>query len=96
MLTKDEILLKLRELLPDLKKEYAVKRIGLFGSYSQNAQHPESDIDLLVEFEKPIGWKALSLELFLQKVFGKKVDLVTKNALKAQIEDDILNQVNFI
>ena len=79
-----------------LYEDYAVKEIGLFGSYSDNSHTEESDIDILVELEKPIGWKFFTLELFLEKVFNKKIDLVTKNALKKQIKDQILKQVNFV
>jgi uncharacterized protein len=96
MYTKTEILSKLAELKPILNKDYAVKEIGLFGSYSDNSNTEESDIDIIIEFEKPIGWKFFTLELYLEKVFNKKIDLVTKNALKEQIRDDILNQVNFV
>lgn len=96
MITKAEILSKLTELKPILYKDYAVKEIGLFGSYSDNSNTEESDIDILIEFEKPIGWKFFTLELYLEKVFNKKIDLVTKNALKEQIKDHILKQVNFV
>lgn len=96
MITRSEILSKLVELKPILYKEYAVKEIGLFGSYSDNTYTEESDIDLLIELEKPIGWKFFSLELFLEEVFNKKIDLVTTNALKEQIKDNILKQVNFV
>jgi uncharacterized protein len=95
MITKTEILSKLTELKPILYKDYAVKEIGLFGSYSDNSNTEESDIDILVELEKPIGWKFFTLELFLENVFNKKIDLVTKSALKEQIKDQILKQVNF-
>ncbi|WP_228779859.1 nucleotidyltransferase family protein [Aquiflexum lacus] len=80
---------------PILIKDFSVKEIGLFGSYADNSNSEESDIDILVEFEKPIGWKFFTLELFLENIFNKKVDLFTKNALKAQIKDKILEQVNF-
>ena len=96
MITKREILSKLTELKPMLYEDYAVKEIGLFGSYSDNSHTEESDIDILVELEKPIGWKFFTLELFLEKVFNKKIDLVTKNALKKQLKDQILKQVNFV
>jgi uncharacterized protein len=96
MLTKSEILEKLTELKPILQKEYAVKDIGLFGSYSDGSFSEKSDIDILVEFERPIGWRFFTLELFLESVFDKKIDLVTKNALKDQIKDNILAEVNFI
>jgi predicted nucleotidyltransferase len=96
MITKTEILSKLTELKPILYKEYAVKEIGLFGSYSDNSNTEESDIDILIELEKPIGWKFFTLELYLENIFNKKIDLVTKNALKEQIKDQILKQVNFV
>lgn len=96
MITKMEILSKLKELKPILYKDYFVKEIGLFGSYSNNSNTEESDIDILIELEKPIGWKYFTLELYLEKVFNKKIDLVTKNALKEQIKNEILNQVNFV
>lgn len=96
MITKSEILSKLIELKPILYRDYAVKEIGLFGSYSDGSYTDESDIDLLVELEKPIGWKFFTLEVFLEKVFNKKIDLVTKNALKEQLKDRIMRQVNFV
>lgn len=96
MVTKEEILSKLKELKPTLNKEYAVTRIGLFGSFSNNTFTDESDIDILVELERPIGWKFFSLEIYLEKVFNRKIDLVTKNGLKEQIKESILNQVNYV
>lgn len=96
MTTKNEIIAKLIELKPMLSKEYAVKEIGLFGSFSDNSFTEDSDIDLLVDLERPIGWKFFTLELYLQKVFKRKIDLVTKNALKEQLKERILNQVNFV
>ena len=96
MITRNYILLKLKELKPTLKKEFAVSEIGLFGSFSDGTFSEDSDIDLLVELERPIGWKFLSLELYLEKVFNRKVDLVTKSALKEPIKNTILDQVNYV
>jgi len=95
MLTGSDILDKLRELKPVLREYYAVKEIGLFGSFTDNTFTEKSDIDIIVELEKPIGWKFFTLEMFLETTFGRKVDLVTKNALKEQIKDRILNQVKY-
>ena len=96
MISKQDILLKLRELKPILYNDYSVKKIGLFGSFSDNTFTKDSDIDILVELERPIGWKFFSLELYLEKVFDRKIDLVTKNALKKQIKNIILKQVNYV
>ncbi len=96
MITKNDILSKLAELKPLLYNDFSVKEIGVFGSFSDNTFNENSDIDILVEFEKPIGWKFFTLELYLENIFGRKIDLVSKNALKAQIKDKILNQVNYV
>jgi len=96
MITRNDILARLRELKPILYKEYAVKEIGLFGSFSDDTFTANSDIDILVELERPIGWKFFSLELYLERIFNRKIDLVTKNAIKEQIKDTILKQVHYV
>jgi len=96
MMSKSIVIERLNELKPFLQKEYSVKSIGLFGSFSDNSFSDESDIDILVEFEKPIGWKFFTLEIYLEKTFGRKIDLVTKSALKDQIKEKIMQQVKYI
>jgi uncharacterized protein len=96
MITGNDIVNKLIDLKPVLYKEYSVRQIGLFGSFSDDSFTENSDIDILVEFERPIGWKYFSLEIYLENIFGRKIDLVTKNALKEQIKDRILDQVKYV
>lgn len=96
MISKAEIINKLQELKPTLQTVYSIKEIGLFGSFSNDSFDGKSDIDILVELYQPIGWKFFSLEIFLEKTFGRKIDLVTKSALKEQIRDKILKQVYFV
>ena len=96
MNTKTEILDKLTALKPFLQKEYAVKKMGLFGSFSDNSFTPQSDIDILVELEHPIGWKFFTLEKYLESVFNRKIDLVTPNALKEQLKEQIYSQINYV
>ncbi len=96
MVTKGEIIQKIKQVKPVLTNEYHVKKIGLFGSYSKGDQTEESDIDLLVEFEKPIGWKFFSLEEYLEKLLGRKIDLVTRKAIKRQLKSSILHQIEYL
>ena len=96
MISKADILNRLLELKPTLQTDYSVKEIGLFGSFSDDTFNEESDIDILVELSQPIGWRFFSLEIYLEKTFGRKIDLVTKSALKDQIRDKILKQVNYV
>jgi predicted nucleotidyltransferase len=96
MMNKQYILTKLRELKPVLKSEYSVKQIGLFGSFASDSALETSDIDLLIELEKPIGWKFFSLEIYLEQIFGRKIDLVTKNALRDSMKANVLDKVDFV
>jgi len=73
------------------------KHRRFFGSVSRGEEGKKSDIDILVEFSKPLGFfKFIELEIFLSKLIGKKVDLVTKKALKSVIEDEILREVSYV
>jgi predicted nucleotidyltransferase len=56
-MTQNEIVNKLKDIKPVLYDRISVQRIGYFGSYARNEQTRKSDIDILVEFSKPIGWE---------------------------------------
>jgi len=96
MLTSEEIIQKLEENGKKIK-EYGVKRIGLFGSYMRNEQRAESDIDILVEFEK--GKKTfdnyMNLKFLLEELFGCKVDLVIIEAIKSDLRPYILGSAKY-
>jgi len=78
----------------ELKEKYGIKEIGIFGSYLRGEAKEESDLDILVEFEKTIGFfKFLELEEYLSNLIGIKVDLVSKKALKPHIGKYILKEV---
>jgi uncharacterized protein len=96
MKNKTEIIEKLSELKPILSKKYNVKSIGLFGSFSEDTFNDDSDIDLLVELNEPTGWNIISLEIFLEEIFNRKIDLVTKNALREPLRKSIYNNIQFI
>jgi predicted nucleotidyltransferase len=89
-----EVTEKLRALKPLLHKEYGVRTIGVFGSFVRGEETPESDLDVLVEFERPIGLiKFVDLKLRLSEALGVEVDLVMKSALKPRIGERILQEV---
>ena len=80
-----------------LESRYNVKVIGIFGSYSKEQSRKRSDIDILVEFSKsPDFFEFIRLEEFLEGLLGIKVDLVTRNALKPLIKDEILKETIYI
>lgn len=81
----------------DLEEKYNLKEIGIFGSYARGDQKNNSDIDILVEVKRPMGFiKFMGLEKHLSKLLGIKVDLVTKKALKPYIGRRILQDVRYV
>lgn len=97
MKTKDEILNILREQLPCLRETYGVNTIGLFGSYSRGEQNMESDVDLFVRFERPIGFfKFIALENHLSEALGLKTELVTEDAIKPVIKPSVMRDVVYV
>ncbi|MBW6470675.1 MAG: nucleotidyltransferase family protein [Methanosarcinaceae archaeon] len=81
----------------ELKKLFKVQEIGLFGSYVRDQQNESSDVDILVEFDEPIGLISfVGLKNYLSDLLGVEVDLVMKNALKPRIGKRILKEVVYV
>lgn len=96
MITALDIENKLIAVKPILEQKYFVSKIGYFGSFSTNSATEKSDIDILVELQKPLGWEFFDLQFFLESQFNRKVDLVTINSIKIQLKNKILNQVKYV
>ena len=81
----------------ELYEKYGLITIGIFGSYSRGEQNTDSDLDLLVEVQRPMGFvKFMRLENHLSQLLGVKVDMVTKKALKPHIGKRILQEVQYV
>ena len=94
---KEKIIEIINAETPFLRNTYHIKKIGLFGSVARGDAREESDIDILVEFEIPIGFfDFIRLETFLSKILGKKVDLVSSRAIKPSIRDDVLKDLIYV
>ncbi len=65
---------------------YGVKKIGLFGSFLKKRQNKKSDLDILVDFKKPGFNEYMELKFMLEKLFGRKVDLVITKNLKPALK----------
>lgn len=80
----------------ELRDQFCVRRIGVFGSYARGRNETLSDVDLLVELDRPVGWEIVDLHRYLEELLGLKVDLVTKGAvirkplLWQSIEEDLV------
>jgi predicted nucleotidyltransferase len=89
---RDEALKILTDHREELQ-EFGVKRLAIFGSVARDEAGPESDVDVLVEFDKPVGiFEFLDLKTRLEELLGRPVDLATENGLKRQLRDRILEE----
>jgi predicted nucleotidyltransferase len=88
---------KLKENKDLLRERFKVKEIGIFGSVVRGEQKETSDLDLLVEFEGPIGLiKYVNLQNYLSDKVGSRVDLVMKSGLKPRIGRHVLKEVIYV
>ena len=91
MNSKEDILRTLRELKQEIRADYKVKEMGVFGSVIRGEQTEESDIDVLADFEEDASFfNLVGLGLFLEEEFNQKVDVVSKRTLREEIKDSIL------
>jgi len=100
MRTRQGIERLLHENYSHLAKEYGVKKLGLFGSYAKGSPTPTSDIDVIVEFEQPLGLKFIEFAEELERLLGRKVDVLTPEGLKGirirPVAEDIAQSVVYV
>jgi uncharacterized protein len=83
--------------LPLLQKKYPIAKMGIFGSVVRDDYNPEkSDIDLLVEFNGDIGWEFIDLSDELEKLIGKKVDLISRGGIKPRYWEQIKKDIVYV
>ncbi|MGB9776098.1 MAG: nucleotidyltransferase family protein [Anaerolineae bacterium] len=93
MRSLEEIAGLLREQQAILAQRYGVAVVGIFGSYVRGEAGPESDLDLLVEFLRPVSLLELvGAELYLSEALGVKVDLIPRRSLRPELRDVILRE----
>jgi predicted nucleotidyltransferase len=83
MLDRERVEELLRERSRYLSDEFGVRRIGLFGSFSRGDAGEASDVDLVVEFDRPIGLRFMNLADYLEGLLGRRVDLLTPEGLRS-------------
>ena len=80
--TKEDVVRLLKTELPRLRRRYGIKRIALFGSFAAGAPSVQSDVDLVVELDRPLGFEFVSLVYELELRLGRKVDVTTSETLE--------------
>jgi len=97
MISRQEVIARLKSLKGDLATRYDVREIGIFGSVARGENDHGSDIDLLVEFGSHADLLTfIGLWQYLEDSFGMKIDFVSKGGLRHEMRDAVMRDVVFI
>ena len=92
-MTLEQLLHEKRDEIRRIATAHGAYNIRVFGSVARNQARKNSDVDILVDFEKPIGlFEYARLKLYLEEMLGRQVDLVTPEALRKELREDILRE----
>lgn len=80
----------------ELKREFGLTKIGLFGSYAKDKAHKDSDIDIVVQMKDKNYFKLIEFENYLKKFFGKKVDVGFLGSMRSYIKESISRDIIYV
>lgn len=91
---QDAVLQLLKQKNTEMERKFGVKSLLLFGSVARDEATPASDVDLLVEFNRPVGYFGLfALQDYLERLLGCPVDLGTPDSLKPYIRERVMGEL---
>ncbi len=91
-----EIAVRLRAHSDELRDQFGLERIGVFGSFATGEQGATSDVDLLVETPEPGGMRFIEAALFIEDLLDRSVDLVRPELLRDPIRERVCNEVIYV
>ena len=96
MTSKQHITKALKDNKVDLSTRYHLTSIGIFGSFTRDDFFEDSDIDILIDYNRPIGIEFIELAEELEKILGRKVDLVSRNGVKPKYFEEIQKDLIYV
>lgn len=96
MTKTEKIKLTLRSHFAELAEKYHISELGLFGSINREDFNDQSDVDILVEFSQPVGMEFIELAHELEKLLNRKVDLVSRKAIKPNYFKSIEKDLTYV
>lgn len=91
-----EVTARLRAHGPELRDEYRLQRIGVFGSFALGLQTTRSDVDLLVETDDPGGFRYVAAAQRIEQILGREVDFVRPGLLRDRLRERVLDEVVYV
>jgi uncharacterized protein len=96
MIDKAHITKTLKDNKLDLLTKYHLTSIGIFGSFTREDFQEDSDIDILIDYDRPMGIEFIDLANELEKILNRKVDLVSKNGVKPKYYQEIQKDLIYV
>lgn len=94
IMSKQEILRRLKERIGEIRRRFSVAKLSIFGSFARGEGSAQSDLDVLVAFEQKATFDLfMDLKFYLEDLLGIKVDLVTDKALRPQVRQAIEGEI---
>jgi predicted nucleotidyltransferase len=91
---QDDVLQILKQKNAEMTRRFGVKTLSIFGSFARDEATATSDVDLLVEFNRPVGYFGLfALQDYLEKLLGCPVDLGTPDSLKPYMRERVMGEI---
>ncbi|MFZ1518892.1 MAG: nucleotidyltransferase domain-containing protein [Ignavibacteriaceae bacterium] len=87
---------KLKLAKPVLLKDYPIRHLALFGSVSRLEDNENSDVDIMVEFDRPVGMEFIHLCYELEIILNRKVDLVSRNGIKEKYFNELKEDLIYV
>ena len=95
--SREETIQRLKALLPELQARYGMHGVALFGSMARGDYDEQSDVDILSDFSKPIGWDIVDICDLLERSLGRKVDVIHAHVLqRGRVGDRIRNELFYL
>ena len=95
-MNKEDILNKLTKQAAKLHQSFSVNKIGLFGSFAADRANDKSDVDIIVELNDPSFDHYMDIKFYLEKLFGRSVDLVMSDTVKPRLQPTIDREVIYV
>lgn len=96
MQSLDELRRAIASCRGELFGRFPIKSLAVFGSFARGDQTPDSDIDLLVEFDQPVGIEFIDLADRLEALLNRRVDLVSRRGIKPKYLDRIKPELEYV
>ncbi len=80
----------------DLNFKYGVRKIGYFYDYTNTNSLKPAEVNIIVELEKPMGWKFFEMKEFLEKKLFRRIDIVTPNGIKILFKSEVMHSVKWL